>query len=694
VTILLAAVRKTTAVRADGGGEASASTAPVWLGVLGAVTLSGAFAAVLTFSVSVLDSRGQEAIGGLLSVLAVCLVTAMIFWMRRTAAGLSAHLRGEVERAAAVGAGALTLTAFLAVGREGLETTLFLWTAAKASGQTAGPLVGAAIGIAAAILLCWLLFRRAVHLNVGVFFNRTAIALIVIAAGVLAYGLGDLQDAGWLPGHTWLAFDLTAHIDPGSWWASIVTGVTELAPKMTVLQVTAWAAYLVVVIPAFVNAGRAPAASKATAASRQDGTVPAGNAAVPAATPAPAAAPVPRWERVAGRRPWLVAGVLIAVPAVAAGATIATLPAAASSTASTASAVTVTRTGCAPEWTSAQTGTQTITVTNNSGLAGEINLDDAAGAIMGEIETIGPGTSAPLTATLGTGTYAFKCLMGSLAATESQPVAVSASTGSAATAPVAVKPVTVAELTGPNKLYQAYAAAQLTDLATATAAIEADLRRGDLAQAKKDWLTAQLDWERVGASYDSFGDLGLAVDGLSDGLPNGVSDKGFTGLHRIEYGLWRGQPASELLRITVALERNVATVRKNLTSDDLAGDPTQLPLRAHEIIEDALRDHLSAVDDEGAGAAYPMTYADTQVDKVVLGYLSGLLGQREPGLVATADSELAALDQALLATQANGQWQPLTAVSLDKRQHVDAAAGALLETLAAVPDLLEVPPTH
>ena len=195
-------------------------------------------------------------------MLAVFLVTAMIFWMRRTAASLSAHLRGEVERAAAIGAGALTVTAFLAVGREGLETTLFLWTAAKASGQTAGPLVGAAIGIAAAVILCWLLYRRAVHLNVGVFFNRTAIALIVIAAGVLAYGLGDLQDAGWLPGHAWVAFDLTAHIDPGSWWASIITGITELSPKMTVLQVTAWLAYLVVVIPAFVSAGRTAAAKR------------------------------------------------------------------------------------------------------------------------------------------------------------------------------------------------------------------------------------------------------------------------------------------------------------------------------------------------------------------------------------------------------------------------------------------------
>jgi high-affinity iron transporter len=128
VSILLAAVRKGVP---EGG---RASTAPIWLGVLGAVMLAGSFAAVLTFSVADLSSRAQEAVAGLLSVFAVGLVTWMIFWMRRTAAGLATHLRGEVRRAALVGAGALTLTAFLAVGREGLETTLFLWTAARASG--------------------------------------------------------------------------------------------------------------------------------------------------------------------------------------------------------------------------------------------------------------------------------------------------------------------------------------------------------------------------------------------------------------------------------------------------------------------------------------------------------------------------------------------------------------------------------
>jgi len=678
VSILLAAVRKTTPADAEDGRRVS--TAPVWLGVLGAVMLAGSFAAVLTFSVADLSSRAQEAVGGLLSVFAVGLVTWMIFWMRRTSAGLAAHLRGEVRRAALVGVGALTLTAFLAVGREGLETTLFLWTAARASGQTVAPLVGAAIGIAAAVALCWLLYHRAVRMNVGVFFNRTAIVLIVIAAGVLAYGLGDLQDAGLLPGHAWVAFDLTPHIDPGSWWASIITGITELSPKMTVLQVTAWLAYLAVVIPLFVSAGRA--------------AVPAGKPAEePAEKPAePAPAAPSRWEQLAGRRPWAVAGVLVAVPALAAGATIAALPAEA---APAGTAMTVTKTDCAPEWTAGTTGTHTFTVTNNSGLAGEINLDNAAGAVVGEIETIGPGTSAQLTATLGSGPYTFKCLMGSQAATASQTVQV---TGAAAgPAPVAVKPVTVQDLTPANDRYQAYAAAQLADLARQVTAIQAGLRRNDIAQAKQDWLAAQLDWERVGASYDSFGDLGLAVDGLPDGYPGGVNDKDFTGLHRLEYGLWHGQSAAELEQVTAVLAKNVATVRKNLASDDLGGDPTNLPIRAHEILEDALRDHLSGLDDQGGGAAFAQTYADVQVTRAILGYLAPLIDARQPGLVTTLTTELDTLDRALLATRApqpNGAWTSLGAAPQSAREHVDAAIGAELESAASVPDLLEVPPTH
>jgi high-affinity iron transporter len=228
--------------------------------------------------------------------------------------------------------------------------------------------------------------------------------------------------------------------------------------------------------------------------------------------------------------------VLVLVPALAAAAAIAVLP---SASAATTTAVTVTSTQCAPDWASARAGTQTFTMANRSGQPGEINLDNAAGGVVAEIETIGPGTTAEITATLGRGSYTFKCYLSGRAATSSEPVQV---TGNAGTrAPAAVKPVTVAELTGPNRAYQAYATRQLTALAGAVTRIRADLCRSDLAATRRAWLAAQMDWERVGASYNSFGDAGVAVDGLPDGLPGGAADKNFNGLHRLEYGLWHGQ---------------------------------------------------------------------------------------------------------------------------------------------------------
>src|SRR5262249_19816569 len=160
---------------------------------------------------------------------------------------------------------------------------------------------------------------------------------------------------------------------PGSWWASIITGITELSPKMTVLQVTAWLAYLVVVIPSFLRAGRQP----------QDAP------AKPDKPAEPAGSRNEWWERVAGNRPWAVGGVLVGVPILVAGSVVAALPAA---TASTAAAVTVTTGSCAKEWTSARPGTQTITVDNETNLAGEINLINSSGAVIAEIETIGPAT--------------------------------------------------------------------------------------------------------------------------------------------------------------------------------------------------------------------------------------------------------------------------------------------------------------
>ncbi|WP_328601403.1 iron uptake transporter permease EfeU [Nocardia terrae] len=659
VTILLAAVRRLSTP------ERPVATTPVWLGVLGAVSVAASFAAVLTYSTAALTSSARAAVAGVLSVLAVGLVTAMIFWMRRTGASLSGQLRGEVARAAGLGAGVLAVTAFLAVGREGLETTLFVWTAVKAAGSTAAPVVGAAVGLVIAFALCWLLFRQSVRLNLGVFFNRTAVLLIVIAAGVLAYGLGDLQEAGWLPGARWIAFDLTAHVDPNSWWVSIITGITNLSPKMTVLQVVAWLAYLGTVIPLFMRAGRAQA--------------PAPAAPEPDTEPAHA----DWWERIAGPRPVLVGAVLVLVPVLAAGIAIALLPSADSSGART---VTVTAAACAPEWTSARTGTQTISVHNSSGKSGEIDLVNADGAIVGEIENIGPGTTAELTATLNPGSYTIVCLMSGSPSLSSPRVQ---ATGPQTDAPPAFKPARTSDLRAPNDAYQAYVRQVLTRLTGAVGSIGRDLRANNLPAAQADWLLAQQEWERVGASYNSFGDAGTKVSGLPSGLPGGVADPDFTGLHRLEYGLWHGQGTDQLLPVVDRLGADIAAIGDNLTSTDIAGDPTTLPVRAHEILEDALRDHLSGLDDLGGGAAYPMTLADVEVTRVVLDQLGAPLDERDPKLRPELNAKLDRLRTALLATQDNGRWRAPAQTPQANRQAVLAAIGAALESLDRVPRLLE-----
>jgi len=384
-----------------------------------------------------------------------------------------------------------------------------------------------------------------------------------------------------------------------------------------------------------------------------------------------------------------VAGVLVVVPALAATTAIVLLPTDAAAT----TTVTITRTSCAPGWTSARPGAQTIAVANKTTEAGEVNLVNASGAVVAEIETIGPATTADMTATLGDGSYAIKCLMSGQATTSSADVQVTGGSATAA-APAGVKPVTLQELTGPDDAYERYAAGFFDRLSTEVARIRTDVAGGNRAAAKTDWLTAQLDWEKVGASYDSFGDVGTAVDGLPDGLPGGVDDSGFTGLHRLEYGLWHDQSAAQLLPQVDTLSADIAKARQNLATDDEAGDPTNLPIRAHEILEDALRDHLSGIDDEGAGAAYPETYADSQVTRTVLGELSGPITARAPNLLPLVDQQLDTLQAALLATRSDGQWQPPQRTPQAARQKVDAAIGALLETLDQVPDLLEVPPTH
>lgn len=233
--------------------------ASVWTGVGAAVGLSLAVGAALTLGPRGLSFTAQETIGGVLSIVAVALITWMIFWMGKTARYLKRHLEEGLEKAIALGKGAIIAMAFVAVGREGLETALFLWAGIEAAGSTTAPIVGAALGIGSAIALGYLIYRGAVRINLRAFFQWTGVFLIVVAAGVLAYGIHDLQEAAVLPGLNTLAFDVSDTIVPGSVIATLLKGVFNFSPASTVLEVIAWVLYLVPTMWLFVRIAFAPA---------------------------------------------------------------------------------------------------------------------------------------------------------------------------------------------------------------------------------------------------------------------------------------------------------------------------------------------------------------------------------------------------------------------------------------------------
>jgi high-affinity iron transporter len=240
-------------------------------GVVLAVAVSVGFGALLTYTSTTLlsDFRSQELFGGTMSIIAVLFVTWMVFWMRRTARAMRAELDGRLSSALELGAFAVALTAFLAVAREGLETALFFWSAVQAAGSSTSPVIGFALGIATAVLLAWLLYRRSVRLNLGRFFNWTGLGLIVIAAGVLAYGVHDLQEGGALGGLNTLAFDVSNQISLGSWYGALLKGIFNFSPQTTVAQAIAWSGYLAVVLTVYFRAGRpTPARPGATEPAR------------------------------------------------------------------------------------------------------------------------------------------------------------------------------------------------------------------------------------------------------------------------------------------------------------------------------------------------------------------------------------------------------------------------------------------
>ena len=647
----------------------------LWAGVAAAAALSLSYAAVLTYTSAGLSAGAQAGLAGVLSLLAVCAVSTAVIWTSRNPESLSTGRADSADPTARPGGRfgsssvLLVLAGFLAVGREGLEISLFVWTSAKSAGQAHGPALGAALGILLALVLC-----RAVYLGVRALDVRRALvvgggALVVIATGVLAYGLGELQVANLLPGYGAHAFTLS--IDASSWFAMLIAGTLNLTPLMTWLQVAGYVIYLATVLTAFALGVRV----------REAGST---GATAEAATETGVAGSERRKPR------WVVYGTIVAVPAVAAVATISVMGTADAST--TTIPIAINETSCGTGWTSPTAGSFTFNVTDNGDSTAEVWLiNPISNDVYAEDPDVTPGSNEVMDASIGAGDYAFRCsfIDGTVLNSATYHV-----TGSGGGLPGLV-PVNEQDLETPVYEYRAYVETALPGLLAAAEKLDADFKAGNLAQAKTDWLPAHLAYARLGAAYGTFDDFDDEINGSASGQPQGTATKSWTGFFRIEYDLWHGQSPAELTPLGNTLVSDIQGLIKAFPGQTTPY--TDLPLRTHEILENALQFQLTGIQDYGSGTTLDTLYANTQGTQAVLATLASLIQTgNDPSLLTRIDQGIATVQADLKADGAGpctatcaGLPTPLGALTSVQRQKIDADLSQLLETLSLVPDLLE-----
>ncbi|HEV3358700.1 MAG TPA: EfeM/EfeO family lipoprotein [Pseudonocardiaceae bacterium] len=344
----------------------------------------------------------------------------------------------------------------------------------------------------------------------------------------------------------------------------------------------------------------------------------------------------------------------------------------------------VSQSDCGSNWTEPKTGPQSLVIDNVGNAPAEADLVNVrTGAVLGEVEGLGANTSETMRVTLGPGAYALRCLIEDVDPITGPTVQV---TGSGASSP-GVVPVTNADLLEPLKQYSAYVTSGVADLVTTTDALQAAVHSGNLNAARTAWLPAHLAYERLGAAYNAFGDYDGEINGTTAGLPGGVQDSGFTGFHRVEYGLWHGESAASLTGPTDALDGYVHGLRNDLPK--METQALDLGLRAHEIMENTLQFEFTGKTDYGSGTSLATALANVQGDQEVVSVLRPLLTSRYPQL-SQVDLWTSRLTTLLQARQnPDGTWTPVAQLSAMDRERLDAALSELTEQLAPIAAITE-----
>jgi high-affinity iron transporter len=382
------------------------------------------------------------------------------------------------------------------------------------------------------------------------------------------------------------------------------------------------------------------------------------------------------------RRPTVVAAACIGLLALG----LSSCASASGSALTSTGVIDVTNSSCASNWAPTTTGAHTYEVTNStSGTVDVQLLQTGFEKVYAEIFTLGPHTTRPLSVTLGRGTYSWQCGLSDNSVEASSP---EPATGPAVAPTPTYQPTTPAVLDPQVEQYRAIVTSNLDILAKATDLLAADVQAQNWPESKTQWLVAHLDYERIGAAYDTFGNFNDEINGRPDGLIGGVNSPQFTGFLRLEYGLWHNQPAATLVKVADALDNNVhALIRAfplQVTPD------TDIALRAHEILENALEFELTGDTDMGSHTNLATVQANVEGTETVISVLTPLLVVRIPKLLTQIKANLAAYHAYLGTFDQGGVWTPVESLTTSEREHVDGDIDELLQELSAIPGELRV----
>jgi FTR1 family protein len=603
----------------------------MWIGVAAAIGFCVAAGVALELVNKDLPQKEQEGLETVIALLAVGAVTFMIVWMRKHARSIGKDLRESAEGALAAGTtGALVGMAFFAVIREGLETVVFLLAAFQSATNPASAGFGALLGVLCAVGIGVAIYRGGVKLNLTRFFRFTGVVLVFVAAGLVASALHTGHEAGWLNVGQDAAFDLDWLVVPGTWTASLLTGMLGLQPFPVVAEVFGYVAYAVPMLLFLLLPDRVRAKLRRGSMQTATGTL----------------------------LLVVVAGVLLAAcgssDELAAG--------------TKRVAVKLTDAGCDPATLKLDAGPTTFVVTNaGTSRVTEFEILDGA-KIIGERENIAPGLSNDFTLTLQPGSYTTAC-----------PGGKSAATGQLTVGGEAVPQSSDKNLRAAVTGYQSYVKTQAAELRTRVRAFAAAVSAGDVAKAKALFASARAPYETIEPVAESFGDLDPRIDARVNDVAKGEA---WTGFHRIEQALWRHGSTKGMRPIADQLVADVQSLHAKVQQETY--QPEQLANGATGLLGEVSKSKITGEEDRYSHTDLWDFEANVAGAQTAFGLLAPALRSHDAKLAANVAARFDAVQKELDRIKRRGRFPSYDTVGEAQRRTFSQLVDALAEPLSEV----------